>query len=51
MEVYVFDAKLEQWGPHVSGPASRKLALPASKTLAALHGLIQAIRLRKTHEH
>jgi hypothetical protein len=41
VEVYVFDAKLEQWGPDVSAPASRKLALPASQTLAVLHGLIQ----------
>jgi hypothetical protein len=41
VEVYVFDAKLEQWGPYVRGPASRRLALRASETLAALHELIQ----------
>jgi hypothetical protein len=41
VDVYVFDAKLEQWGPFARGPASRKLALPANRTLAALHQLIQ----------
>ena len=41
MEIYVFDAKLEQWGPYVRGPAGRRLALPANRTLADLHALIQ----------
>ena len=41
MEVYVFDAELEEWGPYVRGPASRRLALPASRSLADLHALIQ----------
>lgn len=41
MEIYVFDAKLEQWGPYVRGPADRRLALPANRTLADLHALIQ----------
>jgi Plasmid pRiA4b ORF-3-like protein len=41
VEVYVFDAKLEQWGPYVREPVGRKLALPADRTLADLHLLIQ----------
>lgn len=41
MTVYVFDAKLEEWNPNVRAPASRKLALPATETLADLHQLIQ----------
>ncbi len=41
MDVLVFDAKLEEWGPFVRGPASRKLALPADRALTDLHSLIQ----------